>query len=191
MAISYVVFKLSRIFERGAESAPPSGARVKVVGCAADETPVSEGLDVVGGVVCRLCRLLFFNAEFSQHSLGKLKNHAARMRFSEKSGDQDVQSEVEIGVHVLCCYCRVVGSSELVFPHVSSDSDVSFNLQKKNRSLLHFQSFGGGGCGRAESQLKGRIYVHLDQITNPSLLRSFFKPMTSFLTEIISRLRFY
>ena len=30
VAISYVVLKLSRIFERGgAESAPPSGARVK------------------------------------------------------------------------------------------------------------------------------------------------------------------
>ena len=31
MAISYVVLKLSRIFERGAESAPPSGARVKFI----------------------------------------------------------------------------------------------------------------------------------------------------------------
>ena len=56
MAISYVVLKLSRIFGRGAESAPPSGAREAMAGAGGNG---NYNMGVV----------FLFNAEFSKSSI--------------------------------------------------------------------------------------------------------------------------
>ena len=103
--------------------------KVEVVSCTAHEPPILEGLDVVGGVVSRLGRLLLLDAELRQHSLRELEDHAARVCLCEEPGDQDVDLQVEVGINMLRCHCGVIGSRQLVFPEVRCHSDVCVNLK--------------------------------------------------------------
>ena len=60
------------------------------------------------------------------------------MRLGENPCGQDVDDELEVGVHVLCCDCGEVHSRQLVFPQVCGYTDVGIDLEEGPSTVITF-----------------------------------------------------